>query len=239
MDLTVVVPTRNEVSAVQELTARTQSALGPAGVDYEILFVDDSDDATPQEVMRHRDAGEPVRLIHREPGDRDGGLATAVQAGFEDARESQLLAVMDGDLQHPPEVLPHLVDAAYQGADVVVASRFVDGGGESAGLAGPLRRFVSQATRGAARAALPDARPVKDPLSGCFLVRREVVADVPLEAKGFKILLEILARGRWSQVAEVPMRMSTRAHGQSNAGWREGIDYAQQLIRLRRDSPQR
>jgi dolichol-phosphate mannosyltransferase len=235
MDLTIVVPTRNEKDSVGELINRTQRALDPTGMTFEILFVDDSDDATPEAVRDTRDAGRPVRLLHRAAGEREGGLAGAVRMGLDDADESQLLAVMDGDLQHPPEVLPELVDAA-RNADVVVASRFVAGGGSTAGLSGPARRFVSQATRSAARAAIPQARPVRDPLSGCFLVRGDVVRGVGLRAGGFKILLEILARGRWSNVAEVPIRMAPRAHGQSNAGWQEGVAYARQLVGLRREA---
>lgn len=232
MDLTVVVPTRNESANVAELAERATRALIPAGIAFEILFVDDSDDDTPARVLDAKGRGLPVRLLHRPVGSRRNGLAGAVTAGFDDAADSRMLAVIDGDLQHPPEVLPRLVDAVHGGADVVVGSRFVDGGGDVSGLDGPSRRMISRVTRNAARLTLRRARRVRDPLSGCFLVRRDVVSGAPIQTNGFKILLEILVRGRWNRVAEVPMRMAPRPAGDSKAGVREGIRYLRLLARL-------
>ena len=84
----------------------------------------------------------------------------------------------------------------------------------------------------AARLLLRRARSVEDPLSGFFAVRRDVVADAPLRASGFKILLEILVVGRWRRAVEVPLRMQPRAGGESKAGIREGLTYGAQLLRL-------
>jgi dolichol-phosphate mannosyltransferase len=237
MDLTVVVPTRNEAATVDELADRTTRALDETGLSFEILFVDDSDDGTPSAVQRARRRGLPLRLLHRPAAERHDGLAGAVRAGFDDANGSTLLAVIDGDLQHPPEVLPRLVAAVQQGADVAVGSRFVDGGGDVAGLDGRGRRVISRATRESARLTLRRVRPVRDPLSGCFLVRRDVVATAGLQTSGFKILLEILVRGRWSRVAEVPIRMAPREIGHSKAGLREGIRYVLLLARLATTRP--
>ena len=236
MDLTVIVPTRNERETIEELVDRVDESMRPLDVDYEVLVVDDSDDDTPERVRRAAHAGAPVRLCHRPPDERDDGLAGAVQRGIDLSSGSRAIAVMDGDLQHPPELLPDLVEAVRGSADVAVASRYVEEGGSVAGLDGRGRRLTSRAARAAARLLLGRARSVEDPLSGFFAVRRDVVAGAPLRASGFKILLEILVLGRWRRAVEVPLHMGPRAGGESKAGMREGLVYGAQLARLVRAS---
>ena len=140
--VTVIVPTYNERDNVAELVARTARALSDR--DAEILFVDDSTDGTALEVERvAADAPPlPVRVIHRD--DNSGGLGGAVVVGLR-AAESDVCIVMDGDLQHPPELLPVLLDRHADGdADVVAASRYV-GGGDTSGLGTAMRFGVSRA----------------------------------------------------------------------------------------------
>lgn len=234
MDLTVIVPTRNERATIAKLVERVDRTLSPLDLDFEVLVVDDSDDDTPAVAQRAARTGAPVRVHHRPPDERSGGLAGAVQLGMELASESESIAVMDGDLQHPPELLSDLVDAVRTDADIAVASRYIEGGGSVAGLDGRGRRVTSLAARAAARLLLARARHVADPLSGFFALRRDVVGAVPLRASGFKILLEILVLGRWARVAEVPLRMDPRAGGASKAGAAEGLAFAAQLWRLLR-----
>ena len=119
--LSVVVPTRNEALNVETLVSRLGAALNELGKDWELLFVDDSDDRTPEVVRGLSGLAFPVRLMHREPGERAGGLGGAVQRGFAEARGG-VIVVMDGDLQHPPEVLPALVAPVLSG-DVESRSR--------------------------------------------------------------------------------------------------------------------
>lgn len=123
--VSVIVPTRNESANIAVLLDRLIPCL-KAGA--EVIFVDDSDDDTPEVID-----GYPVgldcriRLIHRARGQRAGGLSGAVVAGLRVARGTYVV-VMDGDLQHPPYVVARLVAAAEEGADLVVASRFAEGG---------------------------------------------------------------------------------------------------------------
>jgi dolichol-phosphate mannosyltransferase len=236
MELTVIVPTRNESDTIEEVVERVQETMRPRDLDYEILVVDDSDDDTPDKVARAGIGGAPVRLCHRRPDDRGDGLAGAVRHGLALSAGSKTFAVMDGDLQHPPELLGELVDAVRRDADVAVASRYIAEGGDVAGLDGRGRRFTSRAARAAARLLLRRARSVEDPLSGFFAVRRHVVEGAPLEARGFKILLEVLVVGRWRSAVEVPLRMEPRAGGRSKAGVREGLVFGAQLSRLLRVS---
>ncbi len=228
LDLSVVIPTRNEEANVPALLARIDAAL--AGLAYEVVVVDDSDDQTPRVVEQEAAAGRPVRLIHREGEARAGGLATAVVQGIGAAR-GRYVASLDADLQHPPERLPALV-AALAYADVAVASRYIPGG-SAGGLEGPVRHLGSVGAKLLAQVLLPRARLSTDPLGGFFAIRREVVEGVELRPIGFKILLEVLVRGNIRKVGEVPYAFEPRQAGQSKASFRQMRLYLQHVARLR------
>jgi dolichol-phosphate mannosyltransferase len=229
--LTVIVPTRNEAGNIEALVARLDEAL--ASTEAEILFVDDSDDSTPEVVERvAAESRRQVRLMHRGPGARRGGLGGAVVAGLRASR-AEWVCVMDADLQHPPELVPELFRRARaESRDLVVASRYCPNG--DAGTFTRSRAFVSRATTLAARSLFPRRlKHVSDPMSGFFLVRREAVDVDGLRPHGFKILLEIVARTPRLRAGEVPFHFGERFAGDSKAGLREGVRYLGQLARLR------
>lgn len=236
MDLTVVVPTRNEAANVAALVARAAGALADLGLPWEIVFVDDSDDRTPERVLEAEARGYPVRLLHRLPQARTGGMGGAVLVGFEQAAGSETVVVMDGDLQHPPELLPALVSAVrHGGADIAVASRYVGAGGGTQGLEGAWRRLVSKGSRSSVRLLFPPLRAVSDPLAGFFAIRRPVIDGVELRPEGFKILLEVLLRGSWSNLVEVPCALAPRQQGRSKAGLDQGLAFGRHVARLLAD----
>ncbi|APZ35464.1 glycosyl transferase family 2 [Microbacterium aurum] len=229
MELSVIVPTFNEGPNVAELVRRIGAAL--AGTDFEIVFVDDSTDETPDVIAQVADAADfSVRLIHRDAP--DAGLGGAVLEGFQAARARWCL-VMDGDLQHPPEDIPRMVDRAARGdVDVVVASRYI-AGGTSGGLAGATRTAVSRASTALTKSMFPrKLHGCSDPMTGFFLVDRDAVELDQLRPRGFKILLEILAR-RQMRVGEIPFAFATRFAGESKASFRQGIRFLTQLAMLR------
>lgn len=227
--VTVIVPTFNERENIAELVSRTAAAL--SGWNAEILFVDDSTDDTAAEIDRiAADAPLPVRVIHRQSN--TGGLGGAVVVGL-NAAASDLCIVMDGDLQHPPELLPALLARQAEGdADVVAASRYI-GGGDTSGLGTAVRFGVSRAATWLTRAMFPIrlARST-DPMTGFFLVDRRRLDLAALKPQGFKILLEILARTDL-RIAEVPMEFGERRHGTSKASLRQGGTFIAHLARLR------
>ncbi|GAA5201464.1 glycosyltransferase family 2 protein [Microbacterium jejuense] len=242
MLLSIVVPTFNEAPNIEELVRRVASAVDGAGIEAEIVFVDDSTDATPDVIRevadrvtaeRAQDAASaplPVRLIHRDHP--TGGLGGAVMAGFE-AAVSDACLVMDGDLQHPPEEIPALWRRFARGdVDVVIGSRYV-GGGTAEGLADRTRVMVSKGATALTRAMFPiRLKDVSDPMTGFFLVDRRTVDAAQLKPRGFKILLEILAR-RPMRVAEVPFDFADRHAGESKASVRQGVHFLTQLTALR------
>ena len=229
-DTTVIVPTYNEGANVRTLVDRLSAAL--RGRSVEILVVDDSTDDTPQQVAEAAaQADLPVRLIHRAGADRVGGLAGAVTAGIH-ASDSDFVVVMDGDLQHPPEMVPELRDAA-EDVDLAVASRY-GGDGDSSGLSSGYRRWVSSGSTVIAQACFPRrvGRVCTDPMTGFFCFRRSAVDMTRLRPRGFKILLEILARHDL-RVRELPFTFGDRLAGESKASWRNGVQFVYQMASLR------
>jgi hypothetical protein len=240
VELSVLVPTRNEAGNVAPLVERLLGAL--QGVTFEILFVDDSDDSTPAEVEAlARTNGHHtgrVSLLHRATGDREGGLGGAVVVGLRRA-VGEWVCVIDGDLQHPPELVPELLaEARATGANLVVASRYI-GNGDASALP-RVRSLISRfATSAAKKTFSGSLGALSDPLSGFFLVhRRDVDPDV-LRPVGFKILLEIVVRTPALQVAEVPYTFGARHSGTSKATSGEGLGFARHLVRLGLDRVER
>ncbi|TGY36261.1 glycosyltransferase family 2 protein [Microbacterium laevaniformans] len=229
MDLSVIVPTFNEGGNVAELVRRIGAALHD--VDFEVVFVDDSTDDTPATIQAVAAATEfPVRLIHRD--EPEGGLSGAVLEGFRNAQARWCL-VMDGDLQHPPEDIPRMLDRAALGdVDIVVASRYV-AGGTAGGLAGATRTAVSRTSTLLTKAMFPrKLHGCTDPMTGFFLVDRDTVDLDDLRPRGFKILLEILAR-RQMRIGEIPFAFATRFAGESKATFSQGMRFLTQLAMLR------
>lgn len=230
--VSVIVPTRNEAGNVRELTQRLAQSMAVTDSTWELLFVDDSDDDTPDRIAALCREFRFVRLVHRVPGERQGGLSGAVVLGFS-AAEGRVMVVMDGDLQHPPEIVPSLAAPVLSGAcSIAVGSRYVEDT-DLTGLAGPYRRMVSQVSRMGVRSVFPRIREVRDPLSGLFAVDRSVITDASLAPEGFKILLEVLIRGHWDTVREVSYTFAARESGGSKAGWREGTQFLRHVLRLR------
>ncbi|MGS0687637.1 glycosyltransferase [Nakamurella sp. GG22] len=231
---TVVVPTRNEAGNIGPFLQRLSD--GVAGAQVEVLFVDDSTDGT-DDVIRTagRLFGLAVRLLHRPAGQRSGGLSSAVVQGLRSARGSWAV-VMDGDLQHPPELAARMVQVGHaRDLDLVVGSRRV-GEGKDEGLSGAYRHAASRSSTLIAKFLFPrKLSRFSDPMSGFFAVRLSSLDVATLRPTGFKILLEIAVRQPNLLVAEVPFVFGERNDGESKASFREGLRYLHHLARLRAD----
>lgn len=228
--LGLVVPTLNEAGNVPVLVERVSHALENAPVDYEIIFVDDdSQDGTAAAVTEQAKIDPRVRLFVRK-GAR--GLAGAVIHGWENTT-ADLLGVIDADLQHPPEVLPTLIDPVLNGADIAIASRYVSNNNSTKDW-NKFRLFVSRCGTLATNLLQRKEARVKDPLSGFFIVRRECIEGIRLQPEGFKILLEILVKGRIRRAVEVPFLFGNRHSGKSKADVRVALQYFTLLGKLSR-----
>jgi len=225
----IVIPTFNEGANIVPLLARLSAVL-PA-TDTEIIIVDDSTDDTPAIVRSAaRTCPIPVRLHHR--AEPTGGLGGAVVEGLRMA-QGVWLVVMDADLQHPPESVPDLVAAGIRdGADLVVASRYVSGG-SSSGLADPYRHLVSQGSRVVTKVLFRTPLiQVSDPMSGFFTVRASSLELSELRPLGYKVLLELVVRNRPGRVVEVPYEFAPRHAGESKSTVAEGLRFLRHLARL-------
>lgn len=224
--ISIVVPTYNESDNIVEVIDRVRAIL--ADCRYEILVVDDdSPDGTWRIADRHFREHDEV-VVHRRIGER--GLATAVAYGFERCR-NEFCAVIDADLQHPPEHLPVLLRHVTPETDVVVASRYTDFGRIQNWP--PWRRFVSVGATTLAKTVLPSIDRVTDPLSGFFVVRRSVLQRSDFAPTGYKILLEILIRCEYDRLEEVPYVFTDRERGESNLTVREYVAFLKHLASLR------
>jgi len=221
--LSIVVPTYNERERLEPFVRALVSVLRDAGIDGEIIIVDDNSPDGTGDLADGLARELPVRVVHRSG---KLGLGSAVMAGFAVAR-GDLLGVMDADVSHPPERVPVLVAALRAtGADVVIGSRYIPGGGTRNW---PLSRAIMS------RAACLVARlvtPVHDAASGFFVLRRPVVQGVEIKAAGFKICLELLVRGSVRSVVEVPYVFTDRAAGQSKMNHREALGFLVQIGQL-------
>lgn len=228
--LVILIPTRDEAASILAVLSRIQAALDGAEIRYEIVVVDDeSRDGTAERVAAAAKADGRIRLLVRR-GER--GLAGAILHGWRNT-DAEILGAMDADLQHPPELLPALFAALVEGRDLAIGSRYIEGGT----LDGwnPARRLVS---RVAAWASLPLQRRglrARDPLSGYFLVRRRCLDGLGFQKGGFKLLLEILVRGRVRSIQEIPFRFGRRRDGRSKAGIKVAVDYLLLLAKLYRE----
>jgi len=201
LDLSLVLPTYNESAHIDAIVEQLIAVLnGISALRYEIIIVDDdSPDRTWQKALQLSYKFPQVRAIRRQ-GQRD--LSTAVLCGWQITR-GEVFAVMDADLQHPPETIPALWRAMKRGADLAVASRNIEGGGVSDWTLP--RRIVSRCAQLLGLVVLPEVTgKVSDPLSGYFMVRRSSLEGRKLHPLGYKILVEVLARGEVEKISEVP-----------------------------------
>jgi len=226
----LIIPTYNEGKNIAAMIDRLSQLLDPplAG-DYELIVVDDDSPDRTWELAQTLMEDYPHLQVMRRQQER--GLSTAVIRGWQVA-QGEVLGVIDGDLQHPPEVLLNLLRAIDQGADLAVASRNSNGGGVSDWS--PARRFLSRGAQILGLVVLPHVvGRVSDPMSGYFLVRRQAIAGCTLHPLGYKILLEVLGRGQVEDVAEVGYVFQERQEGESKVTWKQYVEYLLHLVRLR------
>jgi len=218
--ISIIIPTYNERNNICRVIRKLSKAL--KGYEHEIIVVDDNSPDGTAEKAREMAKKYPVRVFQRK---KRLGLATAIVYGFRKAR-GEILGVIDADMQHTPELARELVEAVRTNHDLAIASRYVEGGKI---VDWPFYRKIIS------KAAIYIARPftdLKDPVSGYFFLKKSVIDGVRLEAIGYKILLEILVKGKYGSVVEIPYTFQGRTEGRSKLGLGTLFDYMRLIFML-------
>jgi dolichol-phosphate mannosyltransferase len=221
LELAVIIPTFNEVGNVPVLIAKLDAALH--GRNWEAIFVDDnSPDGTASAAREIARLDRRVRVIQRI--DRRG-LSSACIEGI-CATAAPVVAVIDGDLQHDETILPKMLDAlqADESLDLVIGSRFVDGGGTGDWDRDRVAKsaFATRLSRRVLKADL------SDPMSGFFMIRTQIVRDLAphLNAIGFKILLDLMTGSpKALKFLELPYTFRIRTEGESKLDHVVAMEY--------------
>jgi dolichol-phosphate mannosyltransferase len=221
--VTVVVPTLREVENIVPLVRRLEALRTRTRLDLELLLMDDDSRDGIVELVESLKT-DWVRLIVRTD---NPGLSLAVLDGLRRSVRD-VLVVMDADLSHPPEKIPEMLDALNAGADLVVGSRFVEGG--STDDTWGVFRWVN--SRVAMLLAIPLTN-LKDPMSGFFALRRSTfTAGRDFNPVGYKIGLELIVKCRCRRVVEIPIYFSNRYRGSSKLTLKEQLRYLRHIGRL-------
>ena len=208
--LSVVLPILDERQNVDHLLERFDKLRDRIGLE-ELIFVDDGSRDGTLETLQHSSRlnhGYGIKTISRK---EKLGQVDACIAGCQVAT-SNLIVVMDADLQHPPEAIPSMLRAIESGCDIVVASRYADG---ASVRRRPERGVISRAAMVIAHVFLPISNQIQDPMSGFFLARKNLITDLrPLRGR-CKLLLFVLAVHRDARVTEVGFEFEERSRGHS------------------------
>lgn len=221
--ITIIIPTFNEVQNIQTLIYKILNIFTNSGINGRILVVDDlSEDGTIDVLEKISKTNTNVKYIVRK---KDPGLSQSVVEGFENVFTPYIL-VMDADLSHPPSIIPVFYDKLIDNqCDIVIGSRYIKNGSiENWPIE---RKIISYGGTFLGRILVPS---VRDPVSGFFAFNRDVIANVKLKPRGYKILLEVLGKGNWETVIEIPFTFKDRELGKSKLKIMIIIDYLRQFF---------
>ncbi|MGH9955097.1 MAG: glycosyltransferase [Nitrososphaeraceae archaeon] len=230
--LSIVVPTYNESQNIVRILDSIAETLSPYTA-AEIIVVDDnSPDGTAEIASLHAKNISDNKKLRVEIIRREGklGLSSAIIAGIQSAT-GDLLVVMDGDFSHPPQVIPSIIEGLQDSnCDIVIASRYIKGGSI---IGWPFkRRLMSKGATKIARYGL--GIEVRDPVSGFFAFRRDIIDGIKFDAIGYKMLLEILVKTKGARIKEVPYTFTNRRMGTSKLDTGVMFDYLRAVMQLYR-----
>ena len=205
--ISVVIPTYKEAINIPSLVRRISIALDRKKIPFEIIIVDDNSCDGIEDVVKRLNSNDNIQLIVRKD---KRGLSSAVIDGIKYSK-SDVIVVMDGDLSHPPEKLPELVDQiANKNADFTIGSRSVKGGSS------PHFNFYRKMNALISKLLALPLTKVKDPMAGFFAFRRSLISNIDdLNPLGFKIGLEIIVKTSPRKISEIPITFEERLGGES------------------------
>ena len=236
----IVIPTYNESENILRLISEIEKNL-PANDFTEIIVVDDNspdgtgklvEDCITKEGIKAKETNSSytenhiLKVVHRRGKE---GLIPAILDGVRQSRGTNVL-IMDADFSHPPEVIPKMMSELKRNPNsIVIGSRYIEGGKV---VGWPARRkILSKGASTLARLGL-NVKSVKDPMSGLFALPRELLQNISIATKGYKILLEILVKNKEIPVIEVPYTFTDRQSGKSKMSYNVIVNYAEAIWQL-------
>ncbi|MEO9307345.1 Dolichol-phosphate mannosyltransferase [Nitrosotalea sinensis] len=228
--LSIVIPTYNESKNIVKILDSLRVAL-TRDMNAEVIVVDDnSPDGTSKTVEEYANSKNPEYPIHIVRRENKRGLSSAIVTGIEHAK-GDAVVVMDSDMSHPPQTIPKMVEELQNpDCDIVVASRYVEGGSVSGW---PFKRkLISKGATKIAQHGL--GIKIKDPMSGFFAFKKHIVNNIKFDAIGYKVLLEILVKAKDAKVKEIPYNFIDRTTGKSKLDLAVSVAYLQSVWKLYR-----
>ena len=228
--VSIILPTYNESQNIVNILKLIRENI-PKGVYAETIVVDDnSPDGTGKIVEDYisnikKIAENTIDIIHRKA---KNGLSSAILNGIQNAK-GETIVVMDSDLSHPPQIIPKMIEAfkQYQ-CDLVVASRYISGGNIQGWTA--KRKLMSKIATIIAKKGL--GVKTKDPMSGFFAFKKNIIHGLNFDALGYKFLLELLVKTKGINVKEIPYTFENRKLGSSKLDTSTVIDYFRSVLKL-------
>jgi dolichol-phosphate mannosyltransferase len=228
--LSIIIPTYNESKNIINILKSIHENI-PNGIYSETIVVDDnSPDGTGRLVEDYisnikKIAENTIDIIHRKT---KNGLSSAILNGIQNAK-GETIVVMDSDFSHPPQIIPKMIEAFRQHhCDLVVASRYISGGNIEGWTI--KRKLMSKIATLIAKKGL--GVKTKDPMSGFFAFKKNIINELNFDALGYKILLEMLVKTKGVKVKEIPYTFKDRKFGSSKLDNIIIIDYLKSVFKL-------
>ena len=230
--ISIIIPTYNESENIIKILHSIGEIL-PKNIPTQAIVVDDnSPDGTGKIVEDYlknvkKIADYTIEIIHRKAKD---GLGSAILKGIQQAKGDTII-VMDSDFSHPPQIIPKLIESIkkYQ-YDIAVASRYIKGGKIQGWSL--KRKIISKSATLIAKKGL--GIDTKDPMSGFFAFKRNIIKELNIDAIGYKILLEILVKTKNVNIKEIPYTFQDREFGSSKLSSGTIFDYCRSVWKLYR-----
>jgi len=219
--LSLVIPTYNEAKNLPLLIKEIFEIIDKSKINLEVIIVDDNSPDKTGQVAEELAKSYPITVINR-PGKL--GLGSAVREGFKRSNRDYL-GVMDGDLSHDPKIMNELI-LSLENFDLTIGSRFKQGSLVEEWVL--WRRFVSNLGVKLGRWLTG----VDDSLSGYFFLRKKVIENITLTTGGYKILLEILMKGNYNKIKEIPYTFRMRKYSTSKLNLKEFLLFFMQVIKF-------
>jgi len=228
--ISIIVPTYNESQNIVSILKSIRENI-PKGIQTETIVVDDnSPDGTGKIVEEYissikKIAENTIDVIHRKA---KYGLSSAILSGIQNAK-GETIVIMDSDFSHPPQIIPKMIEAfkKYQ-CDLVVASRYITGGNIQGWT--KKRKLMSKIATVIAKKGL--GVKTKDPMSGFFAFKKNIIRELNFDTLGYKFLLEILVKTKGINVKEIPYCFENRKFGSSKLDSSTVIDYFKSVWKL-------